>query len=115
LLGLARRAVTLCIVVVDNDGGGIFSFLPQASALDQDRFEALFGTPHGVDVAALAAVHGVAVLSADRPDEVEAVVAKALTDPGVSLLRVRTDRAGNVVLHEALHALTADAVRAALG
>ncbi len=39
------------IVVVDNDGGGIFHFLPQEQALDGDEFEALLGTPRGVDVA----------------------------------------------------------------
>jgi 2-succinyl-5-enolpyruvyl-6-hydroxy-3-cyclohexene-1-carboxylate synthase len=114
LLGLVRRDVTLCIVVVDNDGGGIFSFLPQASALADDRFEALFGTPHGVDLEALAHVHGLAVLSAASPEELEAVVAKALTAPGASLVRIATDRVANVAQHEAVHALTADVVRTAL-
>ena len=54
LLDAATRGVDLTIVVVDNDGGGIFSFLPQATELGAERFERLFGTPHGVDVAALA-------------------------------------------------------------
>ena len=44
--------------MVDNDGGGIFSFLPQATRLPSERFEQLFGTPHGTDVVALAAAHG---------------------------------------------------------
>ena len=44
------RPVELTLVVVDNDGGGIFSFLPQATALPADQFERYWGTPHGVDV-----------------------------------------------------------------
>jgi 2-succinyl-5-enolpyruvyl-6-hydroxy-3-cyclohexene-1-carboxylate synthase len=113
LLGAAARDLCLCIVVVDNDGGGIFSFLPQAEELAQDRFEQLFGTPHGVDVEALAAVHGVEVLRAGTAEDVTAAVGKALTAPGVRLLRVRTDRAANVALHDELNTAAVDVVTAA--
>ena len=44
------------IVVIDNDGGGIFHFLPQEEALDGEEFEALLGTPRGVDAAKAAAL-----------------------------------------------------------
>ena len=51
------------IVVIDNDGGGIFSFLPQGTAERPDiglpeHYEELFGTPHGVDVLAVARILG---------------------------------------------------------
>ena len=59
LLGAAGRGIDLVCVVVDNDGGGIFSFLPQAAVLAAERFETLFGTPHGVDLVALAGAYGV--------------------------------------------------------
>jgi len=104
LLGVAQRDVDLTVVVVDNDGGGIFSFLPQAGALAADRFERLFGTPHGVDVAALAAHHGVAAY----PDGHLPEVIRA--GKGVRLVRVRTDRAANVAAHDELHRAIADAV-----
>ena len=48
----------LTIVVVDNDGGGIFSTLPQRGV---DGFETLFGTPHGKDIAKIVAGFGVSV------------------------------------------------------
>ena len=57
--GLGDAGGTCVLVVADNEGGGIFSFLPQASALDEDRFELLFGTPrrHELDVIAEAFGH----------------------------------------------------------
>lgn len=58
LTGLARRDIDLKIVVVDNDGGGIFSFLPQQDELDVETYELLFGTPHGTDLRALCEAHG---------------------------------------------------------
>src|SRR4051794_2391912 len=51
---------TVRIVVLNNDGGGIFEHLPQAEQLEREEFEALFGTPLGFDVSALAAAYGVA-------------------------------------------------------
>ena len=50
LTALRCAALDLTIVVVDNDGGGIFSFLPQADRPPPERFEQLFGTPHGTDI-----------------------------------------------------------------
>jgi 2-succinyl-5-enolpyruvyl-6-hydroxy-3-cyclohexene-1-carboxylate synthase len=97
LLGAALRDIDLTIVVVDNDGGGIFSFLPQASALPNERFEQLFGTPHGVDPAALAAVHGIPTLPWD---DLADALAKG---PGVRLVHVRTDRAANVAVHDEIN------------
>jgi 2-succinyl-5-enolpyruvyl-6-hydroxy-3-cyclohexene-1-carboxylate synthase len=110
LLGLAGRDVDLCLVVIDNDGGGIFSFLPQAGVLDTESFEQLFGTPHGVDVAALASAHGIAHHLVEDAAELGPAVTDALKEGGVRLVRIRTDRTANVALHERLHRLTTRAV-----
>ena len=107
LVALAARNADLRVVVVDNGGGGIFSFLPQAAALAGDRFEQLFGTPHGTDVAALASAHGVAARTVTTSDELRA----ALDQQGPTVIRVATDRAANVREHARLNA----AVAAALG
>jgi 2-succinyl-5-enolpyruvyl-6-hydroxy-3-cyclohexene-1-carboxylate synthase len=106
LTGLAARHADLRIVVVDNDGGGIFSFLPQATALPPARFERLFGTPHGTDVVALAAAHGIDAATVTTAAELTARLARR----GPSVTRVPTDRAENVRVHAALN----EAVAAAL-
>ena len=68
LIGLASRELELRLVVIDNDGGGIFSFLPQAELLDAPTYEQLFGTPHGTDLATLSIAHGLAVETGPDPD-----------------------------------------------
>ena len=91
LVALAARNVDLRIVVVDNGGGGIFSFLPQAKELSPERFEQLFGTPHDTDIEALAASHGVRSQTVDSYPALRA----ALSEPGPSVTRVVTDRAAH--------------------
>lgn len=107
LTALARRDVQVRIVVVDNDGGGIFSFLPQASALPADRFEQLFGTPHGTDVAGLAAAHGLRASTVADPAE----LSSRLAEPGSQLIRVVSERSANVTEHARLHAAVTAAMR----
>jgi 2-succinyl-5-enolpyruvyl-6-hydroxy-3-cyclohexene-1-carboxylate synthase len=103
LLGLNARGVDLCIVVIDNDGGGIFSFLPQASALEPDQFEQLFGTPHGVDLAMLAHAHRLPVLEASDDLTVGMAVEASMATGGVHVVLARSNRSENVAVHDALH------------
>lgn len=103
LLGLDARGVDLCIVVVDNDGGGIFSFLPQASALEPTQFEQLFGTPHGVDLSMLAHAHGLPVLEASDDLTVGLAVEASMATGGVHVVLARSNRSENVAVHEKLH------------
>jgi 2-succinyl-5-enolpyruvyl-6-hydroxy-3-cyclohexene-1-carboxylate synthase len=106
LTALAHRGADLRIVVVDNDGGGIFSFLPQATSLAGERFEQLFGTPHGTDVVTVARGHG---LDAETVTTVEALHER-VGRPGPTVTRVPTDRAANVAIHAAINAAVADAL-----
>ena len=109
LLGVASRGIDATFVVVDNDGGGIFSFLPQATAVP-DHFEALFGTPPGVDLAALASVHSVPVVDVTRGAEVTEAVTASIAAGGVRVVRVRTDRVANIAQHRAAWSAVAAAL-----
>ncbi len=107
LTALRARDADLRIVVVDNDGGGIFSFLPQATAMPSDRFETLFGTPHGTDLVKLAAAHGLDATTVTTATE----LVERIRRPGPSFTRIATDRADNVRVHAALNAAVAAALR----
>ena len=97
------------IVVINNEGGGIFSFLPQAGEIAEAEFEALLGTPRSVDPAAAAALFGLAHRRLERLDELPEALAA-----GTGLIEVVTDRAANVDLHRALTAAAQEAVERAL-
>lgn len=110
LVGLADRGADVRIVLVDNHGGGIFSFLPQATALPSEVFERLFGTPHSVDIGALVGAHGVRYRAVATTHELSA----ALHEPGPVVIHVETDRSTVVADHDALHSAVGGAARAAL-
>ncbi|MBS1836195.1 MAG: 2-succinyl-5-enolpyruvyl-6-hydroxy-3-cyclohexene-1-carboxylic-acid synthase [Actinobacteria bacterium] len=113
LIGLTRRGVSLVVVVIDNDGGGIFSFLPQAERLDAERFELLFGTPHGVDVVALSESHGVPAERVGSRAGLRAALNGAVARGGVRVIAVRSDRRENVEVHRRLGDAVANAIDAA--
>ena len=106
LLNLIRRDVRLKIIVVDNEGGGIFSFLPQAQAMEGAQFEQLFGTPHSVDFEALAKTHGIAFTWVATAEELR----RELGNTATSMIGVRTDRNKNVDDHNVLYAAVAEAL-----
>src|SRR4051812_7632710 len=110
LLGAASRGADVTYVVVDNDGGGIFSFLPQAAAAPE-HFEALWGTPQGIDVGAVAALHGIPTVEIGRAGELIGAVEDSIGAGGVRVVRVRTDRATNVTRHRAAWAAVAHALQ----
>ncbi len=106
LIALANRHTDLRIIVVDNDGGGIFSFLPQAAELPVERFEQLFGTPLTLDVVALATAYGLDARTVQAVDE----LVEQLAVPGPWVCCVPSDRGHNVAVHAALHAAVAAAL-----
>lgn len=97
-------------VVVDNDGGGIFHFLPQAAF--PGPFERVFGTPHGRDLADLARFHRLGYRRIDIASELGEAVSEAQAAGGLHLLHVRTDRDRNRQLHQQLTAAAHAAIDA---
>ncbi|MBB2915434.1 2-succinyl-5-enolpyruvyl-6-hydroxy-3-cyclohexene-1-carboxylate synthase [Streptosporangium becharense] len=108
ILGPREPRPDLCLVVVNNDGGGIFSLLPQAAL--RDPFERVFGTAHGVDLAHVAAATGTPYTLVDEPGQ----LVKALPGEGVRIVEVRTERGANAALHATMREAAHTAVRAVL-
>ncbi|WP_323791550.1 thiamine pyrophosphate-dependent enzyme, partial [Nocardioides sp.] len=101
--GPGQPTPDLTIVVVNDDGGSIFSMLEQGAPEHADRFEALFGTPHGVDLAALCAATRTAHLRVTSLPELE----QALASPngGIEVVEAVCRRDNRRGLDERLRAL----------
>jgi 2-succinyl-5-enolpyruvyl-6-hydroxy-3-cyclohexene-1-carboxylate synthase len=93
LLAGRRLGLDLLVVLLDNDGGGIFHFLPVAG--EDDYFEEHVATPHGIDFERAAALYGCDYVRADGLG----AVSDAIGRPGTTIVHVRTDRAENLALH----------------
>ncbi|WP_131740126.1 2-succinyl-5-enolpyruvyl-6-hydroxy-3-cyclohexene-1-carboxylic-acid synthase [Actinomadura roseirufa] len=105
VIGPRDRRPDLAVVVVNNQGGGIFSLLPQAAL--RGPFERVFGTPHQVDLEVVAAAHGVPY----RRLEAAADLPKAIAGEGLRIIEARTDRDANAVLHAEMRKAAHAAVR----
>lgn len=110
VIGPQEPRPDLTIVVLNDDGGGIFALLEQGAPEYAPAFERIFGTPHGVDLAALcAATRTPHVLARSQAE-----LAQALRPtPGVRVVEVRADRLGLRELHASLRAAVADSLQLA--
>ena len=116
LLGAGEEEPRLRIVVLNDAGGAIFGLLEHGAVEAAGRYgstvERLFGTPHSVDIAALAAAYGVAHRSVRTTAELAAAVAEPWE--GRSIIEVHTDRHGLRELHARIKAAVAAAVTGVL-
>jgi len=94
LATLRDSGLPIRFVVINNGGGGIFEFLPQAESLDRDEFEALLGTPNRIEIERVAALYGIGYRRVETLTD--------LGDPidGPAILEVVVDRRENVALHQ---------------
>ncbi|MDG4656426.1 2-succinyl-5-enolpyruvyl-6-hydroxy-3-cyclohexene-1-carboxylic-acid synthase [Ectobacillus antri] len=113
LLAAKLYGLHAIIVVVNNDGGGIFSFLPQYG--EKKHFEALFGTPIGLDYAHAAAMYGATFERPSSWKEFAAAIHKGLANEGLHIVEVRTDREENLRMHRSLWHTISEAIEAEYG
>jgi len=109
VLGPFEQRPDLVLVVVNNDGGAIFGTLEQGSEQHTATFERVFGTSHGVDLAALCAATRTPHV---QVDDLAGLAAALRPAAGLRVVEVRTDRADAVALHRALGEAVAGALDA---
>jgi 2-succinyl-5-enolpyruvyl-6-hydroxy-3-cyclohexene-1-carboxylate synthase len=109
VIGPGEPRPDLTLVIVNDDGGGLFGLLEQGAPEHAEVFERVFGTPHGVDLATLCAATRTPHRSVESLDDLVA----ELTEPpsGIRVVEVRTDRSRTRDLHARLRAAVAEALR----
>jgi 2-succinyl-5-enolpyruvyl-6-hydroxy-3-cyclohexene-1-carboxylate synthase len=121
-IGPAEPRPDLCVVVVNNDGGGIFEGLEPArfkdaalNAVDAGGagpsvFERVFGTAHGASLEQLAAAFGIPYMLVERPGDLAKAVAQAIPGTGPRIVEARTGRAANADLRSRMRAAAVAAI-----
>jgi 2-succinyl-5-enolpyruvyl-6-hydroxy-3-cyclohexene-1-carboxylate synthase len=105
---LRDLSAPVVLVVMNNDGGGIFSFLPIAK--HPEHFERLFGTPHGIGFAQAATMFGLDYCRPEANMDIASCTVEAIDNRRSCIIEVASNRAENVRQHQALDAR----IRAAL-
>lgn len=88
--------LNLTIILHNNDGGGIFEYLPQKGT---KYFDYLFSTSQGLDYSGAAKLYGCGYTKISSPDELVSVLAKVSKESGVHIIEIPTDREYSRQLH----------------
>ena len=105
LLALSRCDVDATIVVIDNDGGGIFHMLPIA---DHDAFEEWFVTPHGLDFSPTSDLYDLEFERVESIDGFRDAYGESLGSPGTRVVAVESDAEASFAVREAIEARVVD-------
>ncbi len=100
LLAARLYQLNLTVVLINNDGGGIFSFLPQGAY--PEHFEQLFGTPTGLDFRLTVQMYGGQFQKVDTWEQFRKAVSRGLNTGGLHVIEVPTERTSNVKMHRQL-------------
>jgi len=113
LLAATRLGLKLTIVLIDNDGGGIFDFLPVSRTQPPEDYVQHVATPHGLDFSKAAALYGCGFERAEDLEGFRAALGRALAADRTTIVSVRTEREENVSLHRQIWEAVAKSVRSA--
>ena len=89
--------LNLTIILHNNDGGGIFEYLPQKGT---KHFDYLFSTSQGLDYSGAAKLYGCGYTKITSPDELSAVLANVSSETGVHIIEIPTNREYSRQLHK---------------
>ncbi|GAA0588325.1 2-succinyl-5-enolpyruvyl-6-hydroxy-3-cyclohexene- 1-carboxylic-acid synthase [Virgibacillus siamensis] len=97
LLAAKQYNINITILLINNDGGGIFSFLPQKN--HEQHFEALFGTPMNVDFSRIVGMYDGTYAHVSTTRELQDALEASYRYHGLSVIEVKTDRTENMNWH----------------
>ena len=100
LNGLAigkTHGMNLTIILHNNDGGGIFQYLPQKGT---DDFDYLFNTPQDIDYSGLATMYGLDYVKVTTNAELERAMQQYIGTEGIHIIEVPTSKEGSRELHK---------------
>ncbi|MGE7603332.1 2-succinyl-5-enolpyruvyl-6-hydroxy-3-cyclohexene-1-carboxylic-acid synthase [Peribacillus sp. NPDC097675] len=112
LLAAKLQKQNFTVLLINNDGGGIFSFLPQAK--EKEHFETLFGTPHGLDFSHAAALYGGKYNKVQSWEELGQVFVESFEIPGLKIIEVPTERESNMQIHRNLWSFVSQEIKKVL-
>ena len=104
LVAAGRLQSDVVIVVLDNGGGAIFSFLPVAKEIDNDRFDALFTTPHHTNLIGIASSAGIRSEVIESPSDIQELLGRAFDSEGPSLFLCNTSIEETIKAYEDIRA-----------
>jgi 2-succinyl-5-enolpyruvyl-6-hydroxy-3-cyclohexene-1-carboxylate synthase len=108
LLAARLHQLNLTIILINNDGGGIFSFLPQADY--PEHFEQLFGTPTDLDFRLVVEMYGGRFQRVGNWEVFHKVVNQGLHTSGIDVIEIRAERTSNVKMHRQLWEIVQKAI-----
>jgi 2-succinyl-5-enolpyruvyl-6-hydroxy-3-cyclohexene-1-carboxylate synthase len=103
LFAAHQYGIRATLVVVNDDGGGIFSLLPIAAHGDEVEFDRLFTVPHGIDIAAVARGYGLRHQRVTTAPDLSKALEHSQASPGTQVIEVAVDRRENLALHREIH------------